>query len=251
MHLASSADRDGWATHNDGVDTFIAPGGLEEQAIRAAMGKAGSSPCETQRAVEVLLRPAPVPTLTPWDFRPMNTLVRFRDDEPGSAPELTIVDWEFSHFGDPVYDLRLWAAEAMVMEAKFGKGKGKEEDDNGNQGGLLLSSFLRAYRVGTGDAIVDDQFVCKVAVTMAAFLLLFMPAPFWDCVEEDREPWVKLALQYVKAGAEADMAWLRQSSLGAAFGEALIDFRVQLPDTSRKVCFIRAVQIIDYFQTCF
>lgn len=212
LHLASSTDReDGWQTHNDGVDTFIAPGGLEEQAIRAAMAKAGSSEAETQRAINMLQRPAPVSTLTPWDFRPMNTLVRFR--EPGAAPELTIVDWEFSHYGDPAYDLRLWAAEAMVLEAKFG-GKGEGEDKDRNQGGLLLSSFLQAYRIGTRDAIVDDEFVCKVAVTMGAFLLLFMPAPFWDCVEADREPWVKLALQYVRAGAEADMVWLRQSSLG-------------------------------------
>ncbi|KAK8058192.1 hypothetical protein PG994_008640 [Apiospora phragmitis] len=108
--------------------------------------------------------------------------------------------------GDPAYDLRLWAAEAMVLEAKFGKEDGSR--------GSLLSSFLRAYRLGTGDAIVDDKFVCKVAIAVGAFILLFMPAPFWDCVEEDREPWTKLSLQYVKAGAENDITWLRQSSLG-------------------------------------
>ncbi|KAK6852075.1 hypothetical protein PG995_012200 [Apiospora arundinis] len=203
LHLAGT-DRDGWGTHNDDVDKFIAPGGLEEQAIRAAMGKEGSSEEETKRVFDVLRQPAPVQTLTPWDFRPMNTLVRFSKDK---EPELTIVDWEFSHYGDPAYDLRLWAAEAMVLEDKFGR----DDDENRES---LLSSFLRAYRLGTGDAIVDEAFVCKVAIALGAFVLLFMPAPFWDCVEEDNEPWRKLALQYVKAGAEADIAWLRQSSLG-------------------------------------
>lgn len=211
LHLAGCrADReDDWAPHNDGVAAFTAPGGLEEQAVRAALAKAGRGGAEIRRAVGVLRRPPPVPTLTPWDFRPMNTLVRCRD----GAPALTVVDWEFSHFGDPVYDLRLWAAEAMVLEAKFGKG-GEGKGGDRSQGGVLLSSFLRAYRVGTGDAIVDGEFVCKVAVAMGAFLLLFMPAPFWDCVEEDREPWVELALEYVEAGAGGDMVWLRRSSLG-------------------------------------
>ncbi|KAK8018922.1 hypothetical protein PG991_008112 [Apiospora marii] len=218
LHLAGRrADRDdGWAPHNDGVATFTAPGGLEEQAVRAAIGKAGRGETQIRRAVDVLRRPPPVPTLTPWDFRPMNTLVRVREEQQPVPEELTIVDWEFSHFGDPVYDVRLWAAEAMVLEAQCGKGDGggEEEDDDRERGGVLLSSFLRAYRIGTGDAIVDDTFVCKVAVAMGAFLLLFMPAPFWDCVEADREPWVKVALDYVNAGAEGDMAWLRQSRLG-------------------------------------
>ncbi|KAK8062626.1 hypothetical protein PG997_014723 [Apiospora hydei] len=203
LHLAGT-DRDEWNTRNSDVDTFIAPGGLEEQAIRTALGTEGSSVQEIDHVIDVLRQPAPVQTLTPWDFRPMNTLLKFK--EPGAVPELTIVDWEFSHYGDPAYDLRLWAAEAMVLEAKFGKGK--------ENSGSLLSSCLAAYRLGTGDAIVDDKFVCKTAIALGAFLLLFMPAPFWDCVEEDREPWVKLALQYIKAGAETDMGWLLQSSLG-------------------------------------
>ncbi|KAK7932656.1 hypothetical protein PG985_003368 [Apiospora marii] len=125
LHLAGRrADRDdGWAPHNDGVATFTAPGGLEEQA-----GKRAAAKTQIRRAVDVLRRPPPVPTLTPWGFRPMNTLVRAREEQQPVPEELTIVDWEFSHFGDPVYDVRLWAAEAMVLEAQCGKGDGGGEE---------------------------------------------------------------------------------------------------------------------------
>lgn len=81
----------------------------------------------------------------------------------------------------------------------------------------MLSAFLRAYKLHTGTAIVDETFICKVAIAVGAFILLLMPATVWDCEEEESDFWKKTALDYVKAGAETNLAWLRQSCLGPLF----------------------------------
>lgn len=184
------------------MDVFVAPGGLEEQVIRAAMGQNGSSEEDITQVLHLLRKPPPVRTTTVWDFRPMNTLVRATASK--DQPELTIVDWEFTHYGDPAYDLRIWVAEAMVLETKFG----------GVEGGRgLLLGFLKAYKRHASTVLVDDDFVCKLAGLVGAFLLLLMPAKVWDCEEDDRGPWTTIALDYIKAGVARDMEWLKKSSL--------------------------------------
>lgn len=199
LHLAGIDDQDGWdSLHNEDVAKY---GDREEHVIRTAMGKTDYSSEQVEGVLRTLRKPGRVQTLTPWDFRPMNTLLRVKEGEGDAAVhDLTIVDWEFCHYGEPSNDLRLWVAEAMVLEVKHGE-RG------------LLSSFLKAYKDKAGAVIIDEDFVCKVAVAVGTFLLLFMPAKIWDCTEEDREPWTETAIQYVKAGAERNMAWLSQSVL--------------------------------------
>lgn len=100
LHLAGTSCT-GWKTQNDDIDKFVAPGGLEEQAIRAGMSKDGSSGETIEHALRVLREPPHIRTLTPWDFRPMNILVNIKESE--AIPRMTIVDWEFTHYGDPAY----------------------------------------------------------------------------------------------------------------------------------------------------
>lgn len=199
LHLAGIDDVDGWSSlHNEDVAKY---GDREEYVIRKAMAETEYSPEQIEGVLRTLRKPGRVQTLTPWDFRPMNTLLQVKQGQEGATvPDLRIVDWEFCHYGEPSNDLRLWVAEAMVLEAKHGE-RG------------LLSSFLKAYKDNAGEVIIDSDFVYKVAVAVGTFLLLFMPAKIWDCTEEDRGPWTETAIQFVKAGAERDIAWLRQSVL--------------------------------------
>lgn len=197
LHLAGieAGDKEEWPAQNEELLKFYAPGGIEEQTIRAAFSNAE----EVDRVLGVLRAPERVRTLTPWDFRPMNTLLRKAN---GGEPQLTIVDWELSQYGEPSADIRMWVAEAMVTEAKYGK-RG------------MLSSFLSAYKSQTKDRIADDAFVRKVAVSAGVFILFLMPvAPqVWDYTQEEAGPWLQLAKKYIRAGAEGDMAWLRESCL--------------------------------------
>ncbi|KAG7073782.1 phosphotransferase enzyme family protein [Colletotrichum scovillei] len=157
---------------------------------------------ESEKVLTAMRAPAPIHTLTPWDFRPMNIVVRVPDDE-GMASDLAVVDWELCHYGDPSNDVRMWFAEVVILEAKFG-----------NRG--LLSSFLSAYKQRVGSAVVDESFVSRVALSAGIYMLWLIPINprVWDCTEEDVEAWKKTSLDYIRAGANGDVAWLRQSCLG-------------------------------------
>ena len=140
-------------------------------------------------------------TLTPWDFRPMNTLLR-----PGvgaTHPRITVVDWEIACYGDPAFDIRLWAAEAIVLESQHGQDRG------------LLASFLTAYRQRATERVVDFDFVCRVAILIAGIWELLMPCSIWDIEEEDAASWRNQAHEYARAGINGDREWLLQSRLGS------------------------------------
>ncbi|KAG7050794.1 phosphotransferase enzyme family protein [Colletotrichum scovillei] len=188
---------DGWSSHHNELDKFYVPGGLAEKAIKDALNGE-----ESEKVLTAMRAPAPIHTLTPWDFRPMNIVVRVPDDE-GMASDLAVVDWELCHYGDPSNDVRMWFAEVVILEAKFG-----------NRG--LLSSFLSAYKQRVGSAVVDESFVSRVALSAGIYMLWLIPINprVWDCTEEDVEAWKKTSLDYIRAGANGDVAWLRQSCLG-------------------------------------
>lgn len=198
LHSAGiSIGPDGHATQHDALEKlFSGSGGMEEQAVRSVV----SAEDEIERVLETLRTPSPVRTLTPWDFRPSNVVMRM-PSEKGAAPDMTIVDWELCHYGDPSNDLRMWVAEAMIMEVQ-----------HGNRG--LLSSFLTAYRRHAG-SIIHEAFVRKVAVAVGVFLLYFIGqgAVVWGFTEKDNEQWTEKAIRYLKAGADDDMVWLGQSCL--------------------------------------
>ncbi|WYZ43443.1 hypothetical protein EsH8_VI_001142 [Colletotrichum jinshuiense] len=200
LHQAGiSIGPDGWNTQHETLDKFFSgPGGMEEQAVRSVL----PTDDEIESVLKVLRTPSPIRTLTPWDFRPSNVVLS-KSNKEGELPGMTIVDWELCHYGDPTCDLRMFVAEAIIMEAEFG--------DRG-----LLSSFLVAYKRHTDSSIVDKAFVRKVAVAVGVFVLYFLGqggAMLWGFTEEDSLEWTEKAIEYLKAGADDDTEWLGQSPL--------------------------------------
>ncbi|GJC89030.1 hypothetical protein ColLi_11868 [Colletotrichum liriopes] len=171
--------------------------GMEEQAIRSAL----CAEDDIERVLKLSRTPSPVQTVTPWDFRPSNIVLSVPRKE-GAFPVLTVVDWELCHYGDPTNDLRMWVAEVIIMEAQ-----------HGNRG--LLSSFLTAYKIIAGESIIDNNFIRKVAVAVGVFLLYFIGqgAELWGFTEKDNQEWAGKAIEYLKAGADDNLAWLSQSAL--------------------------------------
>jgi aminoglycoside phosphotransferase (APT) family kinase protein len=197
LHLAGiELGSDGWSSTHDELDKFYVPGGLAEGAIRASMDDD-----EAERVLIALRAPVTTRTLTPWDFRPMNVVVRLSDDIE-ALPGLTVVDWELCHYGDPSDDIRMWVAEVTILEAKFG--------DRG-----LLSSFLSAYKQEVGTDIVNDGFVSRVALSVGLYILWMLPLnpALWDCTEEDVSLWKCKSLEFIRAGTSGDMAWIKHSCL--------------------------------------
>lgn len=198
LHLAGiQAGPDGWPDEAPELHQFYAPGGVEESMVGAVFGADDDA---VQRALGVLRTPDRVRTLTPWDFRPMNTLLH------DGGNRLSIVDWELCHYGEPSRDLRMWVAEAVVMEAQYG--------DRG-----MLAAFLSAYGRGVAGAalvVVDDMFVRKVAASVGVLTMFLMSVgpQVWDCAaEEDTHYWKGRAVEFLRAGANGDMDWLKQSCL--------------------------------------
>ncbi|EXF74071.1 hypothetical protein CFIO01_10497 [Colletotrichum fioriniae PJ7] len=198
LHVAGiDLGPDGWSSHHNELDKFYVHGGLAEKAIKDAMNDE-----ESEKVLAAMRAPAPIHTLTPWDFRPMNIVVHVPEDK-GVASDLAVVDWELCHYGDPSNDVRMWFAEVVILEAKFR-----------NRG--LLSSFLSAYKQRVGSAVVDESFVSRVALSAGIYMLWLIPINprVWDCTEEDVESWKRTSLDYIRAGANEDVDWLRQSCLG-------------------------------------
>ncbi|GKT65489.1 hypothetical protein ColTof3_12828 [Colletotrichum tofieldiae] len=199
LHLAGMSSGPGEldSGHETLNKLFSGPGGMEEQAIRSAL----CAEDEIERVLKLSRTPSPVQTVTPWDFRPSNIVLSVPSKE-GAFPVLTVVDWELCHYGDPTNDLRMWVAEVIIMEVQ-----------HGNRG--LLSSFLTAYKILAGDSIIDNSFIRKVAVAVGVFLLYFIGqgAELWGFTEKDSQEWAGKAIEYLKAGADDNLAWLSQSAL--------------------------------------
>ncbi|KAF2210120.1 hypothetical protein CERZMDRAFT_99811 [Cercospora zeae-maydis SCOH1-5] len=173
---------------------------LEEDHLRTRLsGDPNFTPEDVERAAAAFHAPDDVHTLSPYDFRPMNTLLRPGQD--ASRPRITVVDWEITGYGDPAFDLRMWVAEAIATEAKHGGERG------------LLEGFLTAYRQQAGDSIADTAFVCRVAILVGSIWEFLMPCSLWDCTEADGEHYRKAGREYIRAGIDADRNWLSKSSL--------------------------------------
>jgi tRNA A-37 threonylcarbamoyl transferase component Bud32 len=163
---------------------FTARSDYTEEEIARALATVRASDCNQ--------------TISIWDFRPMNVLLK-----PGlqaTRPGITIVDFEMCSYGDAATDLRMWIAEAMVLESQHGRERG------------LLDSFLTAYRQEAGD-FVDVAFVCRVAILVGSMYEFLMPCSLWDCTADDTEEWKVVAHEYIRAGLDRDEAWLKQSRL--------------------------------------
>ncbi|KZL80652.1 hypothetical protein CI238_08319 [Colletotrichum incanum] len=199
LHLAGIASGPGEldSRHETLEKLFSGPGGMEEQAIKSAL----CAEDDIERVLKLSRTPSLVQTVTPWDFRPSNIVLSVPREEE-ALPVMTVVDWELCHYGDPINDLRMWVAEVIIMEAQ-----------HGNRG--LVSSFLAAYKTHAGSSIIDRNFIRKVAVAVGVFLLYFIGqgAELWGFTEKDSQEWTGKAIEYLKAGADDNVAWLSQSPL--------------------------------------
>jgi tRNA A-37 threonylcarbamoyl transferase component Bud32 len=196
MHSAGLRDNDICGFENSSSDVVVAS---EHHVLREAMLQAGLGQKEIEAAVARLKSSAGRKTLISWDFRPMNTLLRFCGD---GEPSLTIVDWEASKYGCPVDDVRFWVAEVLVLEAKYGTCRRR-----------MVTSFLSAYRQQADKEIVTEGFVYKLALSVGSILLLMVPAGMWASGKAEIEFWKARAMQFVRAGLERDLKWLAASEL--------------------------------------
>ncbi|RYP30767.1 hypothetical protein DL766_004715 [Monosporascus sp. MC13-8B] len=195
----------GFPSVNPELGRFYNPGGFQDQLVRSVI----SSDDEYERVLTALRETEAVRTLTAWDFRPMNNLLRF-PEEKGAAPDITIVDWELTQHGESSGDVAMWATEAMVLEEKHG--------DRG-----LLSSFLSSYRHHAAAGIVNEAFTCKVAMTVGVMLVYFMriAARLWGSTEEEVARWKETAVLYLRAGTERNLTWLTSSHLKPLVGSSV------------------------------
>ncbi|EFQ36490.1 hypothetical protein CGRA01v4_12234 [Colletotrichum graminicola] len=194
----------GFEPVNPELGRFYNPGGFMDKLVQSVVtdGK------ESDRILAALRGTETVRTLTAWDFRPMNALLRFsggsnNNNNNNNRPDIYIVDWELAQFGEAAGDVGMWCVEAMVLEGKHGGDRG------------LLRSFLQAYKQHAA-GIVDETFVCKLAMVVGVMLVYFMRiAPrLWGSTEEEVGSWRGLAVEFLRAGAERDLGWLRESLIG-------------------------------------
>lgn len=189
----------GFEPVNPELRRFYNPGGFMDKLVQSVVTETEASDMilAALRGIETTR------TLTAWDFRPMNSLLRFPDSSDDyKTPEIYIVDWELTQFGEAAGDVGMWCAEAMVLEDKYG-----------NRG--LLSSFLKAYKQHAAE-IVDDMFVRKVGMVVGVMLVHFMriAAQLWGSTEDEVARWREAARAFLRAGAEGDLQWLEGSLLG-------------------------------------
>lgn len=198
MHLAgiNNPEVQGWK--NDATDPILE---MENKHFRAVLAETkGFDQKAVDRAMAFLSTTGDIQTLVAYDFRPTNALLRC--EENSDRPVITVIDWELCLYGDPVYDLKLWVAEALVLETKYGAERG------------LIASFLKAYRQQAGPEIVTREFVCKLAVLIGSTYLHLMPCSLWDVfTEEEAELFRTIALGFVRAGIDEDLVWLSECCL--------------------------------------
>ncbi|TLS27254.1 hypothetical protein PpBr36_04255 [Pyricularia pennisetigena] len=184
---------------NPELGRFYNPGGFLDKLVQSAL----PDPAESEAVLAALRGVQTARTLTAWDFRPMNTLL---SSAGGPKPDLYIVDWELSQFGEAVGDVAMWAVEAMVLEAKHG--------DRG-----MLAAFLQAYRLHSA-GIIDEAFKIKAGMLTGVMLVYFMRIAerLWGCTEDEVAAWRERAIEFLRAGANKNWEFLESSEIGILMG---------------------------------
>jgi aminoglycoside phosphotransferase (APT) family kinase protein len=129
------------------------------------------------------------------DFRPGNILV-------GEDDVLSIIDWEDSRRQSPALDLRLFAAQAYLLDVLHGE-RG------------LLEAFLTSYKNHAGD-ICDERVARRTAVMFGGFLVFWLPQMDLCSAAQSAEL-ATYGAQVVDKTVAGDLEWLKQSRLGPLF----------------------------------
>lgn len=206
VHIGGLSDAEVSTWTNDVTEAFTI---IEAENMRNTLTADGVELQNVEEIMQMLTLPAGPRTLISWDFRPMNTLLRFGEN-PSDEPSLTIVDWECARYGCPVDDLRLWMAEALVLESKYGTEKS------------MVSSFLAAYRLQAGSTIVTKDFVCKLALSVGSIMLQLVPSGLWISDKSEIDYWTSRAKQFIRAASRRDMQWLSAGEFAPLFSASKI-----------------------------
>lgn len=129
------------------------------------------------------------------DFRPGNILV-------GQDDVLNIIDWEDSRRQSPALDLRLFAAQAYLLDVLHGE-RG------------LLKAFLKAYKRHAGQ-LCDERVAQRTAVMFGGFLVFWLPQMDL-CSASQSARLASYGAQVVDKAIAGDFQWLRESRLGPLF----------------------------------
>jgi aminoglycoside phosphotransferase (APT) family kinase protein len=129
------------------------------------------------------------------DFRPGNVLV-------GEDGVLSIIDWENSRRQSPALDVRLFAAQAYLLDVLHGE-RG------------LLDAFLTTYKVSAGE-ICDERVARGTAVMFGGFLAFWLPQMDL-CSAAQCAKLAAYGAEVVDKAIAGDLQWLRESRLGPLF----------------------------------
>ena len=129
------------------------------------------------------------------DFRPGNILV-------GEGDVLSIIDWEDSRRQSPALDLRLFAAQAYLLDVLHGE-RG------------LLEAFLKTYKTHAGE-ICDERVARRTAVMFGGFLVFWLPQMDL-CSATQSADLASYGAKVVDKAIAGDLQWLEQSRLGPLF----------------------------------
>jgi Ser/Thr protein kinase RdoA (MazF antagonist) len=134
------------------------------------------------------------------DFMPLNVIVA--DGGERSTPELTVIDWEWTKWGNGAFDVGLFAGEAWLLQYFRGKPRAKG----------LLEPFLKAY---ASERELTDEERWKAAARFAVQITYWPITGKWgrDRIEEVME----IAVDVLQQVARRDTEWLKGSMLGLLF----------------------------------
>lgn len=131
------------------------------------------------------------------DFRPGNILVDNND-------VLSIIDWEDSRRQSPALDLRLFAAQAYLLDVLHGERR-------------LLEAFLKMYKTHAGE-LCDERVARRSAVMFGGFLVFWLPQMDL-CSPSQSTELASYGAEVVHKAIAGDLQWLRQCRLGPLFTE--------------------------------
>lgn len=150
---------------------------------------------ETARDEYFALQPEERVCCVQGDLRPGNILV-------GENDVLSIIDWEDSRRQSPAIDLRLFAAQAYLLDFLHGE-RG------------LLDAFLRTYKQLAGD-VCSERVARRTAVMFGGFLVFWLPQMDL-CSAAQSDELARYGAEVVDRAIAWDVAWLKSSRLGPLF----------------------------------
>ena len=136
------------------------------------------------------------------DFMPQNVIVADGDEDGMSTPVLTVIDWEWTRWGNGAFDVGMFAGEAWLLEFFSGK--------LGTQ--VLLEPFLEAY---VGQRELTDEEKWKAAARFAVQITYWPMTGRWG--HEKIEDAMEMATEVLEKVAARDVEWLKTGGLAMLF----------------------------------